>query len=89
MPLIKKKTTKIGDQTIYGEIRFTKWIESGGKLIHENVYVVDINIPRKSINGKFSYCMSLLHKIFESKDEAKSFFDLEYKKIIKQKREAK
>lgn len=88
MPLIKHKTTKIGDYSIDGEIRFSAFIESGGKRTHENVYIVDISIPKKS-NGWLQIKHSLIHQIFQDKKEAIDFFDLEYKKIIKQRKEAK
>lgn len=88
MPLIKKKTTKIGDQSIYGEIRFSEFIESGGKRTHENVYIVSVSIPKKN-TGWLQISQSLVHKYFQDKKEAIDFFDLEYKRIIKQRKEAK
>jgi hypothetical protein len=88
MPLIKRKKSLIKDQPIVGEVRFTKFVESGGKRIHENVYIVDICLPKPSI-GFISVSHSLVHKVFQTKEEAVTFFDLEFKKIVKQRKEAK
>ncbi len=84
--MIKKKKAIVKDQLIVGEVRFTKFVDSGGKRIHENVYIVDICLPKPSM-GFISVSHSLVHKVFQTKEEAVTFFDLEFKKIVKQRNE--
>lgn len=85
MPIIKQKTTKIGDYSIDGQLIFSAFIESGGKTIHENVYIVDITIPKKS-NGWLQIKQSLCYKIFNNKTDATKFFNSEFKRIVNQRK---